>query len=131
MICKHCYFNVHLNLKLENKANLKRMSLAPDWNFETVKPKEKSKPEAVVQPPPVPKAVKEVKQSPRVNRSPPTSFVDKEKSRAKVTVEPEVEKKNSALYEVVAPILTELKRLPRYQQNVRTNSLKNNVKFFV
>lgn len=100
------------------------MSMQPEWNFETVK---EVKPKNREPSPPASIAIPPQPVSPRANTSTPPakqSFVQKEKNPKKdvnhqTAPQVEVDQRSTALYEVIAPILLELKNQPRYQHCVR------------
>ena len=115
---------------------IQRASILPSWEFETVKAAV-AEPVPVVEREPVvseaeanestsfvspvkAKAVQSIEENlpPKKSRTPPTSFVKKlskeEKSDSKKEAESAENRKTSALYEAIAPILDELKDKPEY-----------------
>lgn len=97
------------------------MSMQPEWNFvDTVREKVKiespeSSPISTISTSP------SITDSPRAKRSPPPKVIkdSKEKTPRKEAQAPvQADKKSTSLYEVIAPILLELKNQSRYQNCV-------------
>jgi hypothetical protein len=90
------------------------MSMQPEWNFETVKEvKPKTRERSPVNTPPPAQPV-----SPRANVATPPKPVTDQKAitpKKTETAPVQIEQKSTALYEVIAPILIDLKNQPRYQ----------------
>mgnify|MGYP006944972753 CR=1 FL=1 len=95
--------------------------MQPEWNFETVK---EVKPKHREPSPPIIPPIPTQPVSPRANVTPPPKQVKEQKVKtAKKPETPssakaEIDQKSTALYEVIAPILIELKNQPRYQHCV-------------
>ena len=116
------------------------MSMQPDWNFETVKakpaPSSEMSPkfeEQKQQDTSLSTVLKKWSTKPIVEAKVAKEVIKKVEKQPvkekKTQVQPVEEQRSSSLYEVMAPILLELKALPEYQNCVSKSSVKIGVIF--